>query len=139
MVLGFVLMCSARAIAVGPINGTLVRFGGFTPVAATLATYIALQGVSLLLRARAGRLHRHRRRPTRSRRRRPVPVASSSPSSSRVVLECVLRRTRWGLRPARGRLATRRPRTGVGVKVAARSSCAYVAVLALRPSSAACC
>jgi ribose transport system ATP-binding protein len=38
------------AIAVGSVNGTLVRFGRFTPVAATLTTYIALQGVALLLR-----------------------------------------------------------------------------------------
>ena len=38
------------ALGTGTINGTLVRAGRFTPVAATLAMYIALQGISLLLR-----------------------------------------------------------------------------------------
>jgi ribose transport system ATP-binding protein len=45
----FLLMLVVAA-GVGLVNGLLVRFGGFTPVAATLTLYIALQGVSLLLR-----------------------------------------------------------------------------------------
>ncbi len=40
----------AVAIATGLFNGTMVRAAKFTPVAATLVTYIALQGVSLVLR-----------------------------------------------------------------------------------------
>ena len=33
----------ACAIVVGLVNGALIRYGKFTPVAATLVTYIALQ------------------------------------------------------------------------------------------------
>jgi ribose transport system ATP-binding protein len=38
------------AVAVGAVNGLLIRVAGLSPVLATLATYIVLQGVSLLLR-----------------------------------------------------------------------------------------
>ena len=38
------------AFVVGAINGTLIRFANFTPIAATLAMYIDLQGMSFLLR-----------------------------------------------------------------------------------------
>jgi ribose transport system ATP-binding protein len=46
---GFLLMLIG-AIVVGAINGCLIRFASFTPIAATLAMYIGLQGVSFLLR-----------------------------------------------------------------------------------------
>jgi ribose transport system ATP-binding protein len=46
---GFGLMFLG-AIAVGTINGVLIRFANFTPIAATLAMYIGLQGMSFLLR-----------------------------------------------------------------------------------------
>jgi ribose transport system ATP-binding protein len=46
---GFALMF-AGAFTVGAINGLLIRFANFTPIAATLAMYIALQGMSFLLR-----------------------------------------------------------------------------------------
>jgi ribose transport system ATP-binding protein len=46
---GFVLMF-AGAFITGTINGFLIRFANFTPIAATLAMYIAIQGVSFLLR-----------------------------------------------------------------------------------------
>ncbi len=46
---GFALMF-AGAFIVGAINGLLIRFANFTPIAATLAMYIALQGMSFLLR-----------------------------------------------------------------------------------------
>jgi ribose transport system ATP-binding protein len=49
VVAGFALMV-VIALVTGLTNGVLVRFGRFTAVAATLATYIALQGVSLWLR-----------------------------------------------------------------------------------------
>jgi ribose transport system ATP-binding protein len=47
--LGFLLML-VGAIVVGAINGSLIRFANFTPIAATLAMYIGLQGCSFLLR-----------------------------------------------------------------------------------------
>jgi ribose transport system ATP-binding protein len=46
---GFVIMIVV-AVASGLVNGLLIRYGGFTAVAATLALYIGLQGISLLLR-----------------------------------------------------------------------------------------
>jgi ribose transport system ATP-binding protein len=49
MVTGFVLMF-AGALITGAINGLLIRFANFTPIAATLAMYIAIQGFSFLLR-----------------------------------------------------------------------------------------
>ncbi len=47
--LGFFLMF-ALAFVVGTINGILIRFANFTAIAATLAVYVALQGMSFLLR-----------------------------------------------------------------------------------------
>ena len=49
IVAGFALMLIV-ALGAGLLNGLLVRFGRFTAVAATLTTYIAFQGIALLLR-----------------------------------------------------------------------------------------
>jgi ribose transport system ATP-binding protein len=46
---GFLLMFGG-AFVVGAINGLLIRFANFTAIAATLAMYIGLQGLSFLLR-----------------------------------------------------------------------------------------
>jgi ribose transport system ATP-binding protein len=46
---GFALILAA-GVGVGLINGILIRFANFTPIAATLAMYIGLQGCSFLLR-----------------------------------------------------------------------------------------
>jgi ribose transport system ATP-binding protein len=46
---GFLLMFGG-ALVVGAINGFLIRFANFTPIAATLAMYIGIQGCSFLLR-----------------------------------------------------------------------------------------
>lgn len=46
---GFLLM-GVGAVVVGLVNGSLIRFANFTPIAATLAMYIGLQGASFLLR-----------------------------------------------------------------------------------------
>jgi len=46
---GFALMFGL-ALAAGAINGLLIRFANFTAIAATLAMYIGLQGMSFLLR-----------------------------------------------------------------------------------------
>ncbi len=50
---GFVLMLLG-SVVVGGINGVLIRFANFTPIAATLAMYIGLQGMSFLLRDNPG-------------------------------------------------------------------------------------
>jgi ribose transport system ATP-binding protein len=46
---GFVLMF-VGAFITGAVNGILIRYANFTPIAATLAMYIAIQGLSFLLR-----------------------------------------------------------------------------------------
>src|SRR6266702_919270 len=53
MILGLLLMV-VSGVGTGAVNGSLIRFAKFTPVAATLATYIALQGLSFLLRDAPG-------------------------------------------------------------------------------------
>jgi ribose transport system ATP-binding protein len=47
--LGFILIF-VGGLVVGTINGALIRFANFTPIAATLAMYIGLQGMSFVLR-----------------------------------------------------------------------------------------
>jgi ribose transport system ATP-binding protein len=49
-VLGFAAML-ACAVAIGLLNGALVRYARFTPVAATLVTYIGLGGLAYTLRS----------------------------------------------------------------------------------------
>ena len=56
---GFAAML-AVSIIVGLINGVLIRYVKFTAIAATLTVYIALQGMSFLVRPTAGRLHQRR-------------------------------------------------------------------------------
>lgn len=53
ILLGFALMFGV-AVVVGLVNGLLIRFAGFTPIAATLAMYIGLQGCAFLLRDSPG-------------------------------------------------------------------------------------
>jgi ribose transport system ATP-binding protein len=97
MVLGFVLMFLAAG-AVGTINGTLVRFGGFSPIAATLASYIALQGLSLLLRPEQGGYIATSVTDAIQTKVGPIPVSFIAAVVVAVLLERGLRRGRWGLR-----------------------------------------
>jgi ribose transport system ATP-binding protein len=97
MVLGFVLMAGAAA-AVGGVNGGLIRFGKFTPVAATLTTYIALQGLSFVLRDRPGGFMSETVTSAIQAKLGPVPWAFISLVALTLVLEYALRRTAWGRR-----------------------------------------
>jgi ribose transport system ATP-binding protein len=85
------------ALAVGLLNGTLVRFGRFTPVAATLTTYIALQGVALLLRpCQAGAILRTVADLIETRVG-PIPIAFVIAVAAAIAAEWFLRRSRAGL------------------------------------------
>ena len=53
LLMGFGLMAAA-ALAVGFVNGVLIRYANFTAIAATLAMFIGLQGFSFLLRDAPG-------------------------------------------------------------------------------------
>jgi ribose transport system ATP-binding protein len=97
IVLGFVLMV-VIATAVGVINGTLIRFAKFTPIAATLAMYIALQGLSFVLRDGPGGLINSTVTAVIQFQVGPIPVAFLVLVAVTVIAEVALRRTRWGLR-----------------------------------------
>ena len=94
--LGFLIMIGA-AIVVGTINGSLIRFGKFTPIAATLAMYIALQGVSLLLRGTQGGFIDTGITEAIETKVLGVPLAFVVAVALAIGLEYALRRTRWGL------------------------------------------
>ena len=49
VILGFVIMIVVAA-GIGLFNGSMVHFAKFTPIVATLVSYTAIQGVSLVLR-----------------------------------------------------------------------------------------
>ncbi|MBO0850472.1 MAG: ABC transporter permease, partial [Pseudonocardia sp.] len=97
VVLGLLLML-ALAAATGAVNGGLIRFGKFTAVAATLATYIALQGLSYLLRDRPGGLISGAVTDGITVAVGPVPVAFILLVLVTVAMEYALRKRRWGLR-----------------------------------------
>jgi ribose transport system ATP-binding protein len=123
--LGFLLMFGV-AVATGLVNGILIRFGRFTAVAATLAMYIALQGVSLLLRPFQGGYISGDISNAINTTVGDIPVAVIVAVALALVLEYALRTTRWGLNvravgseePASHRLGVRVNRTIVLAYVA---------------------
>jgi ribose transport system ATP-binding protein len=96
ILLGLVLMLGT-ALATGLVNGTMVRFGRFTPVAATLVTYIGLQGISLLLRPFQGGYIDSGITSVVTTTVGSVPVAFIIAIVLAIGLELALRFTRWGL------------------------------------------
>jgi ribose transport system ATP-binding protein len=96
IVAGFALML-AVAIATGLVNGALVRFGRFTAVAATLATYIALQGISLWLRPFPAGYLKPAIVDAIQTKVWILPVAFIAAVALAIALEACLRYTRWGL------------------------------------------
>jgi ribose transport system ATP-binding protein len=81
-VLGFALMF-VSAVAVGLLNGALIRFAKFTPVAATLVTYIGLGGLAFRLRSAPDGF---------------IAASVTSAISTKVGLELGLRKTTFGMR-----------------------------------------
>jgi ribose transport system ATP-binding protein len=96
LVLGFVLMAVAAAIC-GTVNGSLIRFAGFTPVAATLVTYIALQGLGFLLRDAPGGNISGSVTNAITTKIGPVPLVFVALVLFTLAMEYVLRYSRWGL------------------------------------------
>ncbi|HZR95036.1 MAG TPA: ATP-binding cassette domain-containing protein [Gaiellaceae bacterium] len=95
--LGFVLMVLA-AVGVGLVNGTLIRFARFTPVAATLVTYIALGGLAFTLRSAPDGYIATSVTEAIATKVGPVPVAFVAFVACALALELGLRRTQFGLR-----------------------------------------
>ena len=125
ILLGFALMLGV-AIVVGLINGSFIRYGRFTPVAATLATYIALQGISLLLRSEQGGFIRSDVVDAINATVGIFPVAFLAAVALAVVLEICLRRTTWGL-SLRGVGSKEQSAHRLGVRVNREIVLAYVA------------
>ena len=96
MLAGFALMVVSAA-GTGAVNGSLVRFAGFTPVAATLVTYIALQGLSFLLRDAPGGNIAGSVSNAIATKIGPVPVVFIAFVLLTFAVEAALRYTRWGL------------------------------------------
>ncbi len=96
---GFALIF-AGAIVVGAINGCLIRFANFTPIAATLAMYIGLQGCSFLLRDGPGGYINTSVTQAITWQFGPIPIAFLALVVCVIAGEYVLRKTRagWQLR-----------------------------------------
>jgi len=96
-VLGFAAMLGC-ALAVGLLNGSLIRFARFTPVAATLVTYIALGGLAFTLRDAPDGYIAASVTERISTKVGPVPIAFVVFVVFAFVLEFWLRKARSGLR-----------------------------------------
>jgi ribose transport system ATP-binding protein len=96
---GFLLML-VGALVVGAINGCLIRFANFTPIAATLAMYIGLQGLSFLLRDGPGGYINSTVVQAITAQVGPIPVAFLFLAACVIASEFALRNTRagWQLR-----------------------------------------
>jgi ribose transport system ATP-binding protein len=118
MVLGLVAMFGVAGI-VGLVNGSLIRFGNFTAVAATLGIYIVLQGISVLLRPQPGGSISSDVIDFITRHISGVPVSFVIAVVLAILLEVALRYTRWGMSlRAVGSKEESAARIGVGVNVA---------------------
>jgi len=91
------LLMIGAAIVIGTLNGSLIRFAKFTPIAATLATHVALDGVSLLLRGTQGGFIDTGITEAIETKLLGVPISFLVAVALAVALEYALRRTRWGL------------------------------------------
>jgi ribose transport system ATP-binding protein len=91
------VVAGAAAIAVGLVNGILVRGIGLTAVVATLTTYIALQGVALLLRSTPAGYFRADVVDVLAAKAGPFPIAFLIVVVVAFGAEWMLRRTRFGM------------------------------------------
>ncbi len=123
--LGFALSGLAAA-AVGLVNAGLIRLALITPVIATLATYMGLRGLSLLLRPQPAGSINGDVTDWITAQVGFVPVAFLVAVALAVALEVGVKRTRWGLalRAAGSDDANARR---IGVPVGATVAGAYVA------------
>ena len=113
-----VLAVIGTAVAVGLVNAALVRIVRLAPVLATLATYIVLQGVSLLLRETPGGFFRPGVTSTIKTTIGWVPVAFLLCAGLALACEALLRWSRFGLAlRAVGSDATRAHRLGAHVTI----------------------
>ena len=96
---GFLLMFGI-AIIVGLFNSALIRYASFTPIAATLAMYMGLQGFSFLLREGVGGFINANVTQAINWQIGPIPIAFILLVALAIGGEIALRKTRmgWSLR-----------------------------------------
>lgn len=129
ILLGFAAMLGT-SIVVGLVNGTLIRYVKFTAIAATLTVYIALQGMSFILRPTAdGYINAEVSRAITTKLG-PIPVAFIVLVLVVVGLEYALRRTPWGWR-LRAAGSDEESARRVGVEINPTIVFAYVATSVL--------
>ncbi|GAA4062559.1 ATP-binding cassette domain-containing protein [Agromyces indicus] len=129
ILLGFAAML-ATSIVVGLVNGTLIRYVKFTAIAATLTVYIALQGMSFILRPTSeGFINADISRAITTKIG-PIPVAFIVLVLVVVALEYALRRTPWGWR-LRAAGSDEESARRVGVEINRTVVLAYVATSVL--------
>jgi ribose transport system ATP-binding protein len=97
IVVGFVLMVVV-AVIIGMVNGSLIRFAHFTPIAATLTVYIALQGLSFILRDGPAGYINATVTAIIGWQLGPIPVAFIVLVVATLLAEFFLRKRRWGWR-----------------------------------------
>jgi ribose transport system ATP-binding protein len=95
IVAGFLVMLAA-SVAVGLLNGSMVRFARFTPIVATLVTYIALQGISLVLRPFQAGYISFSILNAINRSIGPVAIAFLAAVVVAIAMDWALHRARWG-------------------------------------------
>ncbi|WP_255638060.1 ATP-binding cassette domain-containing protein [Amycolatopsis sp. DSM 110486] len=123
--IGYALMFGA-ALLVGVVNGLLVTRFRVNAVVATLATYMALQGVYLTLRSTPGGVFPDGVTAQISLRVGVLPVVTIGAVVLIVVLEWALRRTRWGVE-LRAAGSNRTAAEQLGVRVGRTQLLSYVA------------
>jgi ribose transport system ATP-binding protein len=126
IMLGFVLMLLAATLT-GTVNGFLIRYGKFTPVAATLAVYIGLQGLSYVLRDGPDGIINSSITGVIKTKVGPFPVAFLTLVAFAFALEFALRYSRWGL-TLRAVGSNEEAARRVGVRVNRTVMMAYIAV-----------
>jgi ribose transport system ATP-binding protein len=124
VILGLVVMLVVAA-AVGLVNGSLIRFGKFTPIAATLTLYIALGGFAFLLRSTQGGYIGQSFLGFVGYSFGPIPLAFIIFVILAVGFEFFLRRRRWGWR-LRAAGSDEESARRVGIKVTKTIVLAYV-------------
>ncbi|MET1043010.1 MAG: ATP-binding cassette domain-containing protein [Microbacteriaceae bacterium] len=129
IMLGFAAMLAASLI-VGLINGTLIRYVKFTAIAATLTVYIALQGMSFLLRPTAAGFINSDVSRVIMTKVGPIPVAFLALLIVVIGLEYALRKTQWGWR-LRAAGSDEESARRVGVEINRTVVLAYMATSAL--------
>jgi len=87
----------AVAAFIGFLNGFLIRVVKLSPLITTLAMFIALQGVSLLLRSTPDGFFRRSIMQTLTTHVGPLPIAFIAVAITTILLELALRQTRFGM------------------------------------------